>query len=294
MPTTRSSPPTPETALLQGPLLVVAPHPDDESLGAGGLISDACARGIPVWVVFVTSGDAFPWSLPHALGRLWRGGRALRDLGEERMHEARLATARLGVHPDHVVFLGFPDRGMTALASSHRNRPYRSPATATDRVPYPDAFRPGAPYTGSEVVRQLHEIIELARPATILTPGPIDSHGDHRAITALVRDVWNDHDDLELVYYLVHFGPDWPSPKGWRPTQPLRPPAAYGTGARWVTHVLASRHLRLKREAIGAYTSQLRVMSWTLWSFLRPNELLLPVRRDVRSSVSRGAPWRLR
>lgn len=39
-------------------LVVVAPHPDDEVLGAGGLIATAHAAGIPVRVVSVTDGEA--------------------------------------------------------------------------------------------------------------------------------------------------------------------------------------------------------------------------------------------
>ncbi|MEK6343165.1 MAG: bifunctional PIG-L family deacetylase/class I SAM-dependent methyltransferase [Curtobacterium sp.] len=38
-------------------VLVVAPHPDDETLGAGGLIATAASRGLPVTVVLVTRGE---------------------------------------------------------------------------------------------------------------------------------------------------------------------------------------------------------------------------------------------
>lgn len=39
-------------------LIVVAAHPDDETLGAGGLIAECSKRGIPVRVVVVTDGGA--------------------------------------------------------------------------------------------------------------------------------------------------------------------------------------------------------------------------------------------
>src|SRR5437762_1448664 len=42
------------------PLLVLAPHPDDESLGCGGLIAESCARGGTVHVVILTDGTRSP------------------------------------------------------------------------------------------------------------------------------------------------------------------------------------------------------------------------------------------
>ena len=40
-------------------LLVVAPHPDDETLGAGGLIQRVLAHGGTVRVMLVTAGDGY-------------------------------------------------------------------------------------------------------------------------------------------------------------------------------------------------------------------------------------------
>lgn len=60
--------------LLQGSprLVVVAPHPDDEVLGCGGLIAAARAAGVPVLIIALTDGElAYPdepgWA-PHVLG----------------------------------------------------------------------------------------------------------------------------------------------------------------------------------------------------------------------------------
>lgn len=52
-------------------LVVVAAHPDDETLGAGGLLSRAAQRGLPVTVVVLTSGEAsHPDSTTHSPARL--------------------------------------------------------------------------------------------------------------------------------------------------------------------------------------------------------------------------------
>src|SRR5262245_44158967 len=43
-------------------ILVLAPHPDDEVLGAGGVLHEAVSRKLPVHVVFLTNGDSNEWS----------------------------------------------------------------------------------------------------------------------------------------------------------------------------------------------------------------------------------------
>lgn len=82
-------------------LVVVAPHPDDESLGCGGLIAEACARRVPVRLVVVSDGSgSHPNSPSYPPARL-------RDLRERETLEAARA---LGLEADHVRFLGLPDR----------------------------------------------------------------------------------------------------------------------------------------------------------------------------------------
>ena len=80
-------------------LVVVAAHPDDESLGAGALIAEAAQRGIPVTVIIVTDGAAShpdsPTTTPEELRRM-------------RTAEALLAVHRLS--PDaEAHLLAFPD-----------------------------------------------------------------------------------------------------------------------------------------------------------------------------------------
>src|SRR5437773_3642913 len=42
-------------------LLIVAPHPDDESLACAGAIQHCLAAGGQVWLVWLTSGGGFEW-----------------------------------------------------------------------------------------------------------------------------------------------------------------------------------------------------------------------------------------
>jgi GlcNAc-PI de-N-acetylase len=49
---------TAPTPAAPGAVLVVAAHPDDEALGAAGVIARAVADGRPVFVAVVTNGDS--------------------------------------------------------------------------------------------------------------------------------------------------------------------------------------------------------------------------------------------
>ncbi|MGA8848004.1 MAG: PIG-L family deacetylase [Nocardioides sp.] len=84
-------------------LVVVAAHPDDESLGAGGLIATAAAAALPIYVVLLTAGEASPYASPnesrHALATL-------------RLAEMENALARLSSE-SFLAFLGAPDGAVT-------------------------------------------------------------------------------------------------------------------------------------------------------------------------------------
>jgi LmbE family N-acetylglucosaminyl deacetylase/SAM-dependent methyltransferase len=83
-------------------LVVVAPHPDDETLGAGGLIATARAAGATVTVVVATAGEAsHPSSPTHGPGQLAARRRA----------ELAAAVAALGPGID-VCPVGLPDGGV--------------------------------------------------------------------------------------------------------------------------------------------------------------------------------------
>ena len=86
-----------------GGLVVVAPHPDDESLGCGGLIAQAVREGRTVRVVIVSNGcGSHPNSKAYPHDRL-------RDLREA---ETVAAMAELGLSSEHVHFLRLPDGGV--------------------------------------------------------------------------------------------------------------------------------------------------------------------------------------
>lgn len=77
-----------------GPVLVLAPHPDDETIGSGGAIARHAARGDAITVVVATSGEAT------------RGGGG--DVAGAREAECLAACTDLGV-TDAPRFLRLPD-----------------------------------------------------------------------------------------------------------------------------------------------------------------------------------------
>ncbi len=88
------------TLLGDGGLLIVAPHPDDESLGCGGLIAAARAKGVDVRLIVVSDGvGSHRGSRSHPPARL----KALREA------ETIEAAAALGLDAAAIRFLGLPD-----------------------------------------------------------------------------------------------------------------------------------------------------------------------------------------
>lgn len=64
-----------------GPTLVIAPHPDDEVLGAGGMIARLASAGEPVTVAVVTSGRPPAWPAERTKAVRAEAERAHRRLG---------------------------------------------------------------------------------------------------------------------------------------------------------------------------------------------------------------------
>lgn len=84
-------------------LLILAPHPDDEVFGLGGLMSLASRRGLVLTVLAVTDGEA---SHPHST---LITPDALR---ERRLGEIQRAYVELGIEPQRVR-LGLPDSAVS-------------------------------------------------------------------------------------------------------------------------------------------------------------------------------------
>lgn len=276
--------------------VVLAPHCDDETLAAGGLLTMAAAQGIPATIVMVTNGDGFNG---YALGSQHRRLRPTPAqyiaFAYRRQEETLTAVQQMGLKEDQVVFLGYPDRGLAAMWGNHwtPDNPYRSRSTRLDHSPYRNSLTPGAPFAGRALVDDLKRIFRRVRPTHIITSHPHDAHSDHwatycfalYALAELLEEGEDFAGSVEVLAYLTHRG-RWPRPSGFRPGLPLDPPRHYeALPFPWVTMELPSDVVNVKHRALLAYESQLRFMRQYLLSFVRRNELFglfapLPVPRQ--------------
>lgn len=131
-------------------ILIVAPHPDDETLGCGGLISLASKTGAEFYVVFVTDGAG-----SHRNSVDWPPAR----LAAQREKEACHALACLGIADAKRHFLRLPDANM----------------------PVPET----APW--QRAVDVIGQIAESFLPDLVILPWRRDPHCDHRASWVLAQ-----------------------------------------------------------------------------------------------------------
>jgi LmbE family N-acetylglucosaminyl deacetylase len=156
-----------DIAQVSGPVLIVAPHPDDESIGCGGLIALLRQRGVEVKVVIVTDGTgSHPHSTSHPPERL----------AALRRDEAVEALSVLGVGARSIAFWQLGDRFV------------------------PTEGDPGFETAVARAQVQLHTLC----PRTLVIPGNADLHGDHRAVSHIwKRAVATTQNPPRILEYLV-------------------------------------------------------------------------------------------
>ena len=266
-------------------LLVVAPHPDDETLGAGGLVQRVLARDGTVRVVLVTAGDGYVEAVQAETRALRPRPQDFVAYGERRLGEARAAVRRLGGGRVRLGLLGFPDGGLDRLLRAHwwRTDPERSTTTGAERPPYREALEKNVAYDGDDLRRELLLLLRETQPTVVALPDPLDRHPDHRAaglFTLMAIDDWTSGGAPmpRLLAYLVHW-PGWPP--GWddgRPsdrerTRPLELPADLPSrDATRVALALSEGEEKRKADALASYASQREVMRSLLDAFVRRTE----------------------
>jgi LmbE family N-acetylglucosaminyl deacetylase len=279
-------------------LLVLAPHCDDETLGSGGLIQAAVRSGIEVRVVIATNGDGYPFATAGEFRKLHLTPKDFIHMGEVRQQESLTALARLGVTPDKVFFLSYPDRGTPMLFERYWSsaNPYSSPYTGTWDSPYSLTFNPASVYAGEDYLADITSIVDDFHPDLLVYPDPQDVHPDHWGLSAFARlaltELCHRKPDYQpkQITYLVH-RPDYPEPRGLSPSKALVPPAAlYAINPVWLNWNLTPDQIKGKEQAVGKYKSQLPLLRGLMESFIRSNELFAPVVSVDMLTATTGKP----
>ena len=162
-------------------LMIFSPHPDDESLGAGGLIQRVLSVGGKVKVVFMTSGDGYPEGVKLEDHIVHPTAEDYRAYGDEREGEAVKALAVLGMKESDVIFLGFPDGGLCDLLWKFRSDPqaFRSPFTQENQPDPEEMIVPHTKYNGRDLKKVIKKVLADFRPTIVATTPSEDQHPDH-------------------------------------------------------------------------------------------------------------------
>ncbi|WP_396626365.1 PIG-L deacetylase family protein [Luteitalea sp.] len=132
-----------------GPIVVLAPHPDDETLGCGGVIARRAAEGRRIVVVVVTDGRA----LLRRFG-IDRNPTEL-EVSAMRKDETRRAVAILTGGKGEVRFLDVQNERLVAEQA--------------------------------ETTRRITALLSELRPAELYVPSPFEGHAEHVATNAIAR-----------------------------------------------------------------------------------------------------------
>ena len=89
-----------KTMLLADRILIVAPHPDDEVIGCSGLIQRAISQGKQLYICVLTGGEASHLSCCNL---------SEDELKKQRLTLTKTIDTQLGILPQHLYFLNFPD-----------------------------------------------------------------------------------------------------------------------------------------------------------------------------------------
>jgi LmbE family N-acetylglucosaminyl deacetylase len=219
------------------PFVVLSPHPDDESLGAGGLIAAARAAGQHAEVMVITDGaGSHPKSQAYPAQRLI-------DL---RKSEVEAAGSLLGLAHDRVTYLDLPDT--------------QAPTS-------------GAVFDAA--VASIMETCRRSGAASLFVTWDRDPHCDHEAAYRMAEAVKRQMPELRLWAYPIwgwHLDPalpmDRPSPRG------LRLDIA---AHQAIKHAAIAAHISQMTDLIDDDPEGFRFTDITLAPFLGPFEYFIKV-----------------
>jgi LmbE family N-acetylglucosaminyl deacetylase len=158
-------------------LLVLAPHPDDETIATGGLIQQVLTAGGTVRIVHLTDGDNNPWPQRWLERRLRIDARARQRWGRLRRGEAGLALSQLGLTDAALHAMHWPDGEIAARLCTE----------------------------SSAMMNALRAELDDYGPDLVVAPSLGDRHPDHGSAHVLLRLALATYQAKpKVLAYLVH------------------------------------------------------------------------------------------
>lgn len=279
-------------------ILVIAPHPDDEVIGAAGVIQEAHRLNIPIRVMYVTNGDSNSLAFLYYKKRPVLGRKEAFEMGKVRQEEAVDAMTYLGLNQDQLIFLGYPDYGTLNIFRKYwkSKKDYRSVLTRVDHVPYTMSLSPDAKYNASSILADFKTVLLDFKPTKIFVTHPADGNGDHQAAYLFLRvalwDLVGQINDPLMYTYLVH-ATNWPRPLGFYPKSRLEPQKNLQQQEnQWSDFELSSDQLEKKHKVIQYYKTQIPYKPKYLFTFVRANELFSDIHElELRPQVLNADTW---
>lgn len=231
--------------------LIIAPHPDDETLGCGGAIALLRKFYISVKVLVVSDGtQSHPNSIAYP-------SFALKKLREK---ESLAALAVLGVEPEAVTFLGLPDGAVPFVLDREGGDGEINKRIQQER----------------NIIVSIERYLSNLKPSIIFLPWRNDPHPDHRASWQLFTTACkNMNYSPRIIEYPIW---DWDAKQ--------RRDFSNSVSA-WRLDI--SSVLELKKQAIAQYRSQIsdlikddpqgfRLTPEMISNFTQPWEIYLEVK----------------
>lgn len=226
---------------------MIAPHPDDESIGCGGLIARLCDLRQPVAAVLLTDG-----AMSHPASERWPQSARV----ALRLAEFHAALRALGVDAASVHAMGWPDGALPGTDA---------PGFAGAVSALTDCLAAClADFLADSRTARHADYPADRSPTTLLVPWRRDPHPDHRAASAIARA---SNARLERPARVLEY-PVWTQQRGSVGDQPRSDEAT-----QWSVDIAAV--IDCKLLAIAAHLSQLGgVIDDDPSGFVLPPEML--------------------
>ncbi len=257
-------------AKLGDQVIIVSPHPDDETLGCAGLIQWLLEAGITPFLIVVTNGDNFDASIHLKLHEVQIKPEDRKIYARMRKQETVAAMKILGLPESQIEFLGFSERDF-----------------ANEYL-----------LEGEEkFVKVLAQKMAKFSPTSVILPSRYDDHPIHALTCSLGWSaIFKIHAEGKMkrmpmvLEVLIHCG-EFPRPQGFHPSLSLVPPKWLLLTAYWYQIPLSTEMRQRKWEALKAYRTQQLPLSWRfLKSFVRANEIFAEPIFMTTQSDRKGEP----